>query len=135
MRASSENAPLVAEEKVGSKLQLSNSSDPQPNPANPGGAPPDSNQAAVDPGPEAKPVPQTKPDDMKVEVEAPLVFSGRERAKAQAPAAPVTQVASLPLSAKATDPLPAVVVLPPGPDPKAHKGFFGKVKGFFASIF
>lgn len=140
MRAS-ESAPVVAEEKAGSKLQLSNSSDPQPNQAQPGAAPPDANQAAVDPGPEAKPVPQTKPDDMKVEVEAPLVFSGRERANAerakeQAPAASVTQAANLPLSAKAADPLPAVVVLPPAPDPKpAHKGFFGKVKGFFASIF
>jgi hypothetical protein len=141
MRVSNENAPVVAEEKAGSKLQLSNSSDPQANPANPGAAPPDASQVATDPGPEAKPVPQTKPDDMKVEVEAPLVFSGRERAnaeraKVQAPAAPVTQAANLPLSAKAADPLPAVVVLPPAPDPKqAHKGFFGKVKGFFARLF
>jgi hypothetical protein len=141
LRASNENAPVVAEEKVGSKLQLSNSSDPQPNQAKAGAATPDASQVAVDPGPEAKPVPQTKPDDMKVEVEAPLVFSGRERAnaeraKVQAPAAPVTQAANLPLSAKAADPLPAVVVLPPAPDPKqAHKGFFGKVKGFFARLF
>jgi hypothetical protein len=32
--------------------------------------------------------------------------------------------------------MPAVVVLPPKADPKqAHKGFFGRVKGFFSSIF
>jgi hypothetical protein len=133
MRAS-ESAPVVPEEKAGSKLQLSNSSDPQPAQALPNVGGP--GQAAVDPGPEAKPVAQTKPGEMKVEIEEPLVFSGRERAKAMASAAPITEAAALPLSAKPTDPLPAVVVLPPKPDPKqAHKGFLGKVKGFFASIF
>lgn len=122
---------MVPEEKAGSKLQLSNSSDPQPSGDASGAA-----AAAADLGPESKTVPQTKPSEMKVEIEAPLVFSGRERAKAQAPAAPVAEAAALPLSVKPTDPLPTVVVLPPAPDPKqAHKGFFGKVKGFFSSVF
>ena len=136
MRASNDSAPVVPEEKAGSKLQLSNSSDPQPAEAQPRTDALGANPAAVDPGPESKPVPQTKPGEMKVEIEAPLVFSGRERAKAQAPAAPVNEAAALPLSSKPTDPLPTVVVLPPKPDPKkAHQGFFGKVKGFFASLF
>jgi hypothetical protein len=135
MRASNDSPPVIPEEKAGSKLQLSNSSDPQPTEAHPSTDASGANPAAVDPGPEAKPVPQTKPGEMKVEIEAPLVFSGRERAKAQTPATPVTE-AALPLSSKPTDPPPAVVVLPPKLDPKqAHKGFFGKVKGFFASLF
>ena len=131
MRASTEGAPVVAEEKAGSKLQLSNSSDPQPR-----GDASGTNPAAADPGPESKSVPQINAGAMKVQIEAPLVFSGRERAQAHAPVAPVTEAAALPLSVKPTDPLPTVVVLPPVPDPKqAHKGFFGRVKGFFSSIF
>jgi hypothetical protein len=130
MRASTESAPVVPEEKAGSKLQLSSSSDPQPSGDASGAAP-----AVSDPGPESKPVPQTK-GQMKVQIEAPLVFSGRERAKAKAPAAPVSEAAALPLSVKPTDPLPTMVVLPPTPDPKlAHKGFFGRVKGFLGAIF
>ena len=129
MRASTEGAPVVPEEKAGSKLQLSNSSDPQPGADGLG-----ANPTAADPRPESKPVPQTKAGEMKVQIEAPLVFSGRERAKAPAP--PVSEAAALPLSVTSADPLPAVVVLPPKPDPKqAHKGFFGRVKGFFSSIF
>ena len=130
MRASTENTPVVSEEQAGSKLHLSNSTDPQPS-GDPSGAAP-----AADLDPESKPVPETKPGETKVEVEAPLVFSGRELARAKAPAAPITEAAALPLSVKPADPLPAVVVLPPAPNPKqAHKGFLGKVKGFFSSIF
>ena len=72
------------------------------------------------------------------EADAPLVFSGLERAKAgpKAPAPPVDEVAALHLTTKTPEPPPAVVVLPPQPGPKASKkGFFGKVKGFFGSIF
>ena len=91
--------------------------------------------AADPPGsPETRPLPESKPGEMKVQMEAPLVFSGKERAQARAPAAPVLQAAALPLSAKDARPLPAVVVLPPEAKP-ARKGFFGKVKGFFGAIF
>jgi hypothetical protein len=70
--------------------------------------------------------------------QASLVFSGAEAAKsrqsnAKIPAAPTTEAAKLPLSTRVEDPLPAVVVLPPA-EPKS-KGFFGKVRGFFGSIF
>ena len=140
MRAANENAAVVPEEKAGSKLQLSNSSGPQPAEAQPGsgsGASP----VAVDPTPETQPLPQTKPSDVKVEVDAPLVFSGRDvanaqQAKAPQPAAPVAEAAAVPLPAKPADPKPATVVLPPVPEAKPqHKGFFGKIKGFFSSLF
>ncbi len=139
MRAANENATVVPEGKAGAKLQMSNSSGAQVAQAQPGvgsGASP----VAVDPGPETQ-VPQTKPSDVKVEVDAPLVFSGRDvanaqRAKAEAPADPVAQAAPLPSPAQSGDPKPATVVLPPAPAPKpAHKGFFGKIRSFFASIF
>jgi hypothetical protein len=68
------------------------------------------------------------------------VFSGRDIAKARAsasiPAAPVAQASALQLTAKPSDPLPAIVVLPPAADPKTtHKGFFGKMKHFFGGMF
>jgi len=81
-------------------------------------------------------------DSSKPQMESQLVFSGAELAKARQrsatariPAAPTAEAARLPLSVKAQDPLPATVVLPPAPESKAKKGFFGKVKGFFGSIF
>src|SRR5581483_8463003 len=57
-----------------------------------------------------------KTETMKVAVEAPLVFSGRDLARARAaamPAAPMPEVTALPIALRRTDPLPAVVVLPP----------------------
>jgi hypothetical protein len=74
--------------------------------------------------------------ETKVDME-PLVFSGRAQAKAHpaAPPAPTLQAAALPLSIKAADPLPAVVVLPPSEPKRTNKGFFGRVKGLFGSIF
>ena len=75
---------------------------------------------------------------MQVQLEAPLVFSGREIAEARkrSEPAPQTSAAStLPLSSKPADPRPAEVVLPPAePKPKS-KGFFGSLKGFFSKIF
>jgi len=70
------------------------------------------------------------------EVETPLVFSGRELAKArrQVPDPPLVEAAALRLTDRQPDPLPAVLVLPPETEPK-HRGFFGKVKGFFGAIF
>ena len=132
MRASADPSSVVSEEKAGSKLQLENSPEAQPSTGLPADAP---SAALSDLGPETRPVPQTKPGEMKVALEAPLVFSGRARAQTQ-PAAPVAEAATLPLTRNQIDPLPAVVVLPPASDSKrAGKGFFGHVKGFFGAIF
>ena len=123
-----ENKPSqpIAEKDAGDKVQLASQSEK----AVPEGKPTDS--ALPDPGPAASP---------GQSVEAPLVFSGEEIAKARQraaakkiPAAPVAEAAQLPLAQPAQEPLPGEVVLPP-PETKKSKGFFGKVKGFFGSIF
>jgi hypothetical protein len=132
LRASADPNSVIPEAQAGSKLQLDNSSSPRPSEAIPStnkstvpaGDPPSEHQAAHPKG------------ETQVEME-PLVFSGRTRAKAHptAPPAPVLEAAALPLSLKSADPMPAVVVLPP-PDPKrTNKGFLGRVKGLFSSIF
>ncbi len=140
MRTSVEGAPVVPEEKAGSKLQLSNSSsDPDPASQTIGnGSAAGQAASAIDPGPEAKPLPPPKPGDKNVQIEAPLVFNARDLAKAKeiesAPPAPETAASPAPVAPAA--PVPTVVALPPAPDPKrTHKGFFGRLKGFFSSIF
>jgi len=137
LRTSTEGAPVVPEEKAGSKLQLSNSASNTSSQTVGSGSGSGPAASQDDPAPEAKPLPPAKPGDKNVQIEAPLVFNASELAKAQPPpAAPVAEAAVLPLPPAPTAPAPATVVLPPAPDPKpAHKGFFGRLKGFFSSIF
>lgn len=132
LQASVDPSKTISEAEAGQKLQLQNSNGPASTSAEPGNAP-DVNAAAAK-------------DGSKPAAESSLVFSGEEIAKAKqksasqppketaVPAAPTAEAAKLPLSVKAPDPLPAVVALPPA-DPKPKKGFFGKIRGFFGSIF
>lgn len=124
-----ENNPsnVVPDNKAGEKLELANAESSK-------GGITGSGETSADPDTK----PGGKPTTTQNEADAPLVFSGLERAKAQhnAPPPPVDEVASLRLATKPPDPPAAVVVLPPPPDPKrTKKGFFGKMKGFFGSIF
>jgi hypothetical protein len=82
------------------------------------------------PGSETAPLPASKPNDIHVQVDAPMVFRGSEPSPVRP--APSEEASLLPLR---DTPLPAsfgAVVAPPKP---AHHGFLGKVKGFFAAIF
>lgn len=127
LRAST-NAPVISEEKAGNKLTLENSDQGRSNSETP-------STSAIEGNGDPKQNPQ---QSMRVDVESPLVFSGKDIANArrQASAALLSQAAALPLSTKPAEPLPAVVVLPPTADPpQAKKGFFGKIKGFFGSMF
>jgi hypothetical protein len=126
MRAAAENAQVLSEDEAGQKLQLQNSETPSAGSSVGDSASPTASGSGAG---QARENPVTQ---------AALVFSGEELAKAgqtkaKIPAAPTTEAAKLPLSTRAQDPLPAVVVLPPA-EPK-RKGFFGKVRGFFGSIF
>lgn len=129
MRATTSDTKVISEDDAGQQLQLQNS-ETSANPSTTTGPASQSNSGNDQGKAGEKPVTQ-----------ASLVFSGEEIAKAQqrkaqnarVPAAPTAEAAALPLNARVQDPLPAVVVLPP-PEPKS-KGFFGKVKGFFGSIF
>lgn len=125
LRTSADPDAVVPEAKAVSKLQMASATDPAGE--HPGTG--DANLPRT--GPESK----SKSEDMKVAMEAPLVFSGTEVAKARAaaaPPAPVLEAAALPLSARPASPMPAVVVLPPDSHPR---GFFRRLKGVFGSIF
>jgi hypothetical protein len=72
------------------------------------------------------------PSDVHVEVEAPFVFRGDEPPPVDP--APTREAQLLPLR-----PLTLPPGMPPAPptlQPKpAHPGVFGKIKGFFSSLF
>ena len=91
-------------------------------------------------GPETRPLPASQPDDVHIQVEAPLVFHAKSAANA--PPAPAAEASALPvmISSARTVPLEPQVQPPDaaaaGAQAKAaHHGFFGKIKGAFSAIF
>jgi hypothetical protein len=92
-------------------------------------------------GPEVRPLPASKPGDVEVKVEAPIVFRAKQQA-AVAPA-PVDQATTLPpaetstrspqLQAAAQPPTvkPATTPTPPS----APKRVLRRIRGFFAAVF
>jgi hypothetical protein len=98
-----------------------------------GAAPP----ATLSNGPETAPLPPTQPDDVHIQVDAPFVFTAKNRI-ALPPPPPVVTVEDRPpeeVAARQVH-LDPVVQAPPAPEKKEeHRSFFGRVKGFFAAIF
>ncbi|HTA25395.1 MAG TPA: AMIN domain-containing protein [Terriglobales bacterium] len=81
-------------------------------------------------GSETTALPASKPNDIHVHVDVPMVFRADDPPPVQAD--PANEAKLLPLRDM---PMPAsfeAVVVPPKP---THHGFFGKLKGFFSSIF
>jgi AMIN domain-containing protein len=115
---------------------------PLPNASRPAvSGPPGSQLSLASTNPEMTPLPQAKPSDIHVQIEAPLVFRGTDKTRT------VTQTASnmppKPVSAQPkSDPAaPIPPATPPpnpveqAPAPKQHRGFFGRVKNLFSSMF
>lgn len=142
LRASENPQQTVADNKLPSSVRLA-----QPGDA-PGAAPdatnnssPVATNSAPQPmtSPEA-PVPSNGSNDVHVQIEAPLVFSGHRPAETQtqAPApspSPTQEAAALPTNPPAGPTLPATVALPPAKQEPEHHGFFGSIGHFFKSLF
>jgi hypothetical protein len=153
MRASTQPEPTqVAEAKLPPNLQLPSSNagtsrasidpmlPPLPTASRPAMAGPDGAQAqrtAV--APEAAAPARAKKEDLHVQIEAPLVFRGSDRARTTTTASNMPPgTPSKPNSAPGPTPAPApqaTVPVQKAESAKEHRGFFGKVKGFFSSIF
>jgi hypothetical protein len=92
---------------------------------------------ALSNGPETVPLPPSKPDDVQVQVEAPLVFTAKSRTASPG----VQAAAALPVEDSSTRQmrLDTVVQPPPGaapsPQAKVHPSLLRRIKGFFVSIF
>lgn len=81
-------------------------------------------------GSETAALPPSNPKDVHIQVDAPFVFRGDDPTPAPPP---MVAVEILPLhSPVAAEPVEATVVAPPA---KVHRGFFGKLRGFFAAVF
>jgi hypothetical protein len=83
--------------------------------------------------PETAPLPPSKPEDMYVQVEAPLVF----RAGDSAQPAPTREAERLPMTNSRPPDAPRATVLPPPANQTKprNRGFCGKMKGFFSGLF
>ena len=108
---------------------------------------PPSQGALASANPSSAHLPSAKPEDIHVQVEAPFVFRRPDPAQGQAQAA-TRSMAPKPSTTSArldpTAPVPTEVPPPTPPDQSAqeqpkkkaeHRGFFGKMKGMFSSIF
>jgi hypothetical protein len=132
MRAATDPTTVVPEGKTGNNLALADSNS-QPSTTAGTGSDGASEKSAPDPIAD----PKSSPNQDANVLSAPLVFNAKELARMRAAAAapPVSeQAAALPLSARQADPLPPLLVLPPASKPE-HKGFFGRIGGFFRAIF
>lgn len=103
-----------------------------------------STQAQLSKDSENAEVPDSKPEDATAELNAPLVFSAKDRLRASAPPAPVQALKELPVEVSTEVPvrIDPVVQAPPPPDKDKkeeakpqRRGFLGHVKGFFSGIF
>jgi hypothetical protein len=88
-------------------------------------------------GPEIRPLPATQPDDVHVQVDAPLVFHAGDRAAA--PPAPTDEAQALPVMDSLASPIQMQThVQPPPPGAEAdpqHPRLLRRIKRFFALVF
>jgi len=136
MQAQASYAPNVPDSELPEKVRIGGSDTPAP-PA--GSSVASTAGTRLSNGPETAPPPASQPNDVHVQVDAPLVFNAKNRAAAGALPAPVQAAKDLPV-----DDSPArqvhldTVIQSPPPEPEKkpeHRGFFRRVGGFFSSIF
>lgn len=91
-------------------------------------------------GPETRSLPTTNPDETHVELDAPLVFTAKNRT-ASVPSAPLAETQALPVQDSSVQPvhLDAIVEAPrPNRDARSkaeHHGLFHRLKGLIQTIF
>jgi hypothetical protein len=89
-------------------------------------------------GPETRPLPPSLPNEIHVQVDAPLVFNAKNRETA--PSAPTNEAAALPVMEPSARPILLETQVQPPPasnteaQPEKH-GLARRIKGFFAAIF
>jgi hypothetical protein len=142
LRAETLSAPPISEKQLPSKVTLGGSSAPATGSAN--GSIANSSPTQLSNGPETAPLPPSKPNDMHVQVDAPLIFTPKNRAAARAaansdqsaPPAPTETAMNLPPDNSRLVHLDPVVQFPPPdakPKPK-RRGFFNHIKGIFYAL-
>ncbi|HTW58219.1 MAG TPA: AMIN domain-containing protein [Terriglobales bacterium] len=146
MKTDTSAAPVIPESQLPEKVRLGGTSTPAPASS---AATTSSNETSsgmkLSSGPETAPLPPPQPNELHMQVDAPIVFNAKDRAAAAAAssaqtgpvsAAPVETAKDLPPDDSASRQVQLDTVAQPPPQPKPKPGgFFHRVKGFFASIF
>jgi AMIN domain-containing protein len=146
LRANTTAGPKVSDSDLPEKAHLGGTQTPPANPqANNGAVGEAAPGTTLSNGPETAPLPPSQPNDVHIQVDAPIIFSVKDRVAVAppapaAPAPPVEEARNLPVedSTGRQVHLDAVVQLPPSEEKKAkaeHRSFLRRVGGFFASIF
>jgi hypothetical protein len=145
MRAAVAPPPAVTDQAAKQSMQVAPEQAPASTTPEPSGSAPLPSQVTVSVAkPADKPAAATNDQNLHVQVEAPFVFRAKDLPAATGPVmpAPTQEAARLPMTySKPPAELETMVAPPPPPAPKKaaenkqSKGFFGKVKGFFSSIF
>ncbi|HME35880.1 MAG TPA: AMIN domain-containing protein [Candidatus Sulfotelmatobacter sp.] len=136
MRADAQYAPNVPDSELPEKVRIGGSATP-PAAAGNGSLSATASGARLSNGPETAPLPASQPNDLHMQVDAPLVFTAKNRAgglPAPAQAAKNLPVQESPARQVHLD----AVIQSPQPEKRTkteHRGFFRRVGGFFAAIF
>jgi hypothetical protein len=139
MRAEAQYAPNVPDSELPEKVRIGGGATPPPA-ASAGslGVGASAASSRLSSGPETAPLPASQPNDIHVQVDAPLVFTAKNRAAAALPA-PVQAAKDLPVQESAARQVHLdAVIQSPAPEkqkPTEHRGFFRRVGGFFAGLF
>jgi len=139
LRAAGPETPAASEDQLPSTARLAQPGDPSgplsASAADSGSAPEASVMAPLSQTAGARAgSPSSQPGGLHVQVEAPIVFRASDLPSA--PAAPNLQSQSLPLADSKRQPPVLTIVVSPDPHSKSQRrGFFGRIKGFFASMF
>jgi hypothetical protein len=132
LRAANPAAPPTPDSQLPPKVSLGASSAP---PAPSSGE--TSSATRLSNGPETAPLPPSQSGQVHAQIDAPLVFTRKERV-ASPPPAPLEAARDLPVddSPQRQVHLDAIIQSPtPEAKAKPHRGFFGRVKGLFSSMF
>jgi hypothetical protein len=142
MRASVPSGPVIPAENLPATMRLArpdNDVKPVPPPVSTSGlqptSPPPSQVTLSVAAPETAPLPASEPNEVHVQVDAPLIYRATDP---QLPPAATQEAESLSATySRQSPPLPTTVLPPPAEAQPEHQhhGFFGKIKGFFAAIF
>ncbi|MBZ5678555.1 MAG: AMIN domain-containing protein [Acidobacteriia bacterium] len=139
MRAAAPSTPPVSDANLPARARLGDASAP-PETGSGNIAGERSSSLKLSTGPEIAPPPRSQENDVHVQVDAPIVFSAKDRATI--PPAPVQAASDLPVSESLgrLAHFDAIVQAPPAPVPATpakaeHRGFFRRLRGFFSGMF
>lgn len=140
MRAETPSTPPLPESSLPAKAQLGGAATPAATPSgnSPGNLTPSSGQLSS--GPETAPLQPSQANDVHIEVDAPLVFSAKDRAASPPPPVPAAPDRSIADTSGRQVHLDTIVQSPPAPQPGTaakgeQRGFLRRLKGFFSAIF